>query len=210
MGIFDWFRREPPIATRAELLEFLDTRAAFLTQKNIFDFTHALAGPHYAKLIGEENFKEAVHHARWSSYPLVLSVVAEMVHVALLPEARNSQALADALSAGALEIFDRYPVPDSVGEEKWKASREKLVQRLRGITMHPPKPIKDIPIPIAKAVYDNFPFDERLKQQDFQTISHHMRVNLVRMHTDFLERAKAPALIEALMPESATAIAGSR
>ncbi len=210
MGIFDWFRSDPPIVTRGELQEFIDTRAAFLTQKNIFDFTHALSGPHYAKLITEENFKQAVNHARWSSYPLVLSVVAEMVHVALLPGVKNSQALADALSAATLEIFDRYPVPEIIGEEKWKASREKLVQRLRGITMHPPKQIKDIPVPIAKAVYDNFPFDERLKQQDFETITHHMRVNLVRMHTDFLERAKAPALIDALLPENAAAAADNR
>ena len=209
MGIFDWFRRAPPIADREALMEFMDTRAAFLTQKNIFDFTHALSGPHYAKLINEENFKQAVNNARWSSYPLVLSVVAEMVHVALLPRVKSSQVLADSLSSAALEIFDRYPVPEILGNEKWKALREKLEQRLRGITLHPPKQIKDIPMPIAKAVYNNFPFDERLKQQDFETITHHMRVNLVRMHTEFMDRSKGPELIAALLPENAAAIAGN-
>lgn len=208
MGIFDWFKRKPPIVDRADVIEFIDSRAAFMVQKNIFDYARALSGPFFSKLVHEQAFKEAVDTARWRSYPLALSVVTEMVHNALLSGGANSRELAEALSKCALEVFDRYPVPGAVGEEAWAASRVTLVQRLNGISLHPPKQIKDIPVPIAQAVYDNLPFDEFLRRNDFEMVSHHLRINMVTMYDDFMKRAKVPAILEELLPAPADAAQG--
>jgi hypothetical protein len=206
MGIFDWFKRKPPIASRADVVDFIDTRAAFMVQKNIFDYARALSGPFFSKLVLEQAFKDAVDKARWSSYPLALSVVTEMVHNALVSHGgANLRDLADVLSECALDVFDRYPVPAAVGEEAWKASRVTLVQRLNGISMHPPKEIKDIAVPIGQAVYDNLPFDEFLRRNDFEMVSHHLRVNLITMHEDFMKRANIPAILHELLPAAATA-----
>jgi hypothetical protein len=208
MGIFDWFKRKPPIVSRADVVEFLDTRAAFMVQKNIFDYARALSGPFFSKLVLEQAFKEAVDKARWSSYPLALSVVTEMVHNALLKGGANSRELAAELSRCALEVFDRYPVPGAVGEEAWNASRETLVQRLNGISLHPPKEIKDIAVPIAQAVYDNLPFDQFLRRNDFEMVSHHLRVNLITMYQDFIKRADIAAILHEVLPAPADAARG--
>lgn len=207
MGILDWFRSKPPIASRADVVEFIDTRAAFIVQKNIFDYTHALTGPYYSKLITEPAFKDAVDKSRWQSYPLALSCVSEMVHGALLAGTKDARGLAGALSKAALEVFDRYPVPKAVGEEAWTASRVLLVQRLNGISLHPPKPVKDIVVPVAQQIYDNLPFDEALRKQDFMMVSHHLRVNLVRMYEDFTKRAQVGRIVAELLPAPETAAA---
>lgn len=207
MGLFDWFKRKPPIANRADVIDFIDTRAAFMVQKNIFDYARALSGPFFSKLVNEPAFKEAVDKARWSSYPLALSVVTEMVHNALLSSRANSRDLAEALSKCTLEIFDRYPMPSAVGEDAWKASRVTLVQRLNGISLHPPKAVKDIPVSIAQSVFDNLPFDEFLRKNDFEMVSHHLRVNLVRMHEEFTQRAKVDSILAQLLPAAETAAA---
>lgn len=207
MGLFDWFKRKPPITNRADVVDFIDTRSAFMIQKNIFDYTHALTGPFYSKLITEPAFKEAVDRSRWQSYPLALSCLAEMVHGALLTGTKDARGLAEALGKLTLGIFDRYPVPKAIGEEAWAASRVALVQRLNGISLHPPKPVKDIPVPVAQQIYDNLPFDENLRKEDFVMVSHHLRVNLVRMHEDFTARAKIGPILAELLPAAETAAA---
>ncbi len=209
MGIFDWFKRKPPIVDRDGVVDFLDTRAAFMVQKNIFDYARALSGPFFSKLVLEEEFKKAVDKARWSSFPLALSVVTEMVHNALVVKARaHPQATADALSKCALEIFDRYPVPAAIGEDAWNASRATLVQRLNGITLHPPKEIKDIPVSIGQAVYDNLPFDQFLRRNDFEMVAPHLRVNMITMHEDFVKRGNLPAILNDLLPANAAVKSG--
>ena len=53
MGLFDFFRRQPPIREVAELADFIDEQAAFLVQKGIYDYSRARSGPHAKVLLGE-------------------------------------------------------------------------------------------------------------------------------------------------------------
>jgi hypothetical protein len=198
MGIFDWFRRPPPIDDRPGLLEFLDTRAAFLAQKGIFDFARATTGPHFYGLIKEKAFAEAVDRARWKSYPLTLSTVVEMVDGTLRPSAMGPMPLAEALQGAALEIIDRYPVPAVVGPDAWSAARDELALRVIQIAMHPPKAVKDIPFPIADQFFRNLPIHERMRGHDQTWVTNNLRANLIRMWEEFDKRADVAALADAL------------
>jgi hypothetical protein len=72
------FGQRPAVGDTEALADFIDTRAAFLMQKGIYEYSRARAG-HYAKvLFSEEAFAEAVERARWSAYPLGLAMVGEM------------------------------------------------------------------------------------------------------------------------------------
>jgi hypothetical protein len=82
MGLVDWvlgipayFRGSPVIDDRDKLIEFLDSRAAFLIQKNIFDYARARAGPYFSSIINEESFKHAVEVSRWTNYPVGLAAL---------------------------------------------------------------------------------------------------------------------------------------
>src|SRR5262245_40366535 len=104
------FGQRSPITDMQALAEFIDTRAAFLTQKGIYEYARARAG-HYAKvLFSESGFVEAVERARWSAYPLGLAMVGEMVEGVLRPYAGDSRRAAlDRLTSLTLSVFDRYP-----------------------------------------------------------------------------------------------------
>ncbi|MEX0589729.1 MAG: hypothetical protein WD207_01450, partial [Xanthobacteraceae bacterium] len=122
MGIFDWFRR-PLIADQAALVEFLGSRAAFLAQKSIFDYVRGRSGPYFTQMLKEKAFIAGVEEARWRNFPFGISIVAEMLHGVLLPEAREPAPLAHALRERALDAFDRYPVPEMLGSEYWMEQR---------------------------------------------------------------------------------------
>jgi hypothetical protein len=194
MGIFDWFRGPPPITDRAALVDFLDTRAAFLSQKSIWDYARGRSGPYFTLIVKEKVFNDGVEVARWKNYPHGLSMVAEMVHGALMPTVRASVPLAHTLREAALDAFDRYPVPAALGSEQWAQARKDLAVRIDQVALHPTKMVKDIPLPFAQVFFDNMPIHEKLRANDFELIQAQLRLNLLNMQRDFLKAADLPAL----------------
>jgi hypothetical protein len=202
MGLLDWFRRPPPIKDRGGLVEFLDTRAAFLSQKSIWDYARGRSGPYFSMIVKEKAFLEGVEVARWRNYPYGLSIVAEMIHATMMPLVNAPVPLARALQQAAFDVFDRYPVPAALGSVEWSEARDKLGIRIDQIALHPPKPVKDIPVPFAQVFFDNMPIHERLRENDFELIRNQLRVNLLSMQRDFLKVADLPALVADLKLES--------
>lgn len=194
LGIPAYFRRKPPIDTREKLIEFLDTRAAFLIQKNIFDYARARSGPYFSQIIKEDAFKHSVEVSRWTGYPTGLAALAEIVRGILFDDAERKP-LNDAVSSAAVAAFDKYPVPEVLGEEVWKKARETLIERLAQIDSHPPKFAKDVILPYAQILYDSQPIHEELRKRDFEMIQAQLRINLVNMHDEFESRVKKAALL---------------
>jgi hypothetical protein len=198
MGIFDWFRGSPQIADRAALAKFLDSRTAFIVQKGIFDYARAISGPSFSMLIKEPAFIAAVDEARWKNYPLVLSMMTEIVDGILRPFASSKEELGSALARASLEIFDRYPVPAAIGDEAWSAARADLETHLNRITVHATKYAKDIPLPLAEAVFGGMPIHERLRGNHIEWVRNNLRSNMIRMHEEFTACADCAAIVAAL------------
>jgi len=72
MNFLAFFRRRQPIASLETPAEFIDGNAAFLVQKGIYEYSRARAGYYSKILFAEEDFQQAVEHARWRAYPLGL------------------------------------------------------------------------------------------------------------------------------------------
>ncbi len=198
MGIFDWFRRPPPIADGSALIDYLDTRAAYLIQRGIFEFAHACTGLAFNKLMQDAAFVEAIDKSRWASYPLGLSTVSEMIHGVLRTEANGAMPLAEALQGAAFEAFDRYPVPVLLGAEAWATERADLGQRVIGIALHPPKAVKDIPLAVVPKFSERLPIHEQIRGDDQEIITNHLRMILIRLYDDFVQRADTAALVAEL------------
>ena len=117
MAVFDIFRRRRPISDMRKLADFIDENSAFLVQKAIYEYSRARAG-HYSKvLFAEPDFHKAVEQSRWRAYPLGLAMVAEVVEACCV----RIPAPTGAVNwmrwwQIVLSVFDRYPVPDSLGE----------------------------------------------------------------------------------------------
>ena len=198
MGIFDWFQRPPPIADAATLVDYLDSRAAYLVQTSIFDFARACTGMSFGALMKDQTFIEAIEKSRWSSYPLGLSIVGEMVHGVLRPEASGTMPLAEALRHAAFAAFDRYSVPATLGTEAWTNARADLGQRVIGIGLHSPKAVKDIPLALITQIFKQLPISEKIRGDDQEIVVNQLRMNLIRMHEDFTCRADPVALVREL------------
>jgi hypothetical protein len=198
MGLFDWFRRPPPITDRSSLADFIDTRSAFLVQKGIFDYVRGRAGPFFSAIITEEAFKANLEESRWKSYPHALSILAELVHSILVQRTGQPVRLAAVLRDIALEVFDRYPVPAPLGADYWAQLRKDLAVRCEQIALHPPKLPTDIPIPFAQIFFDNMPIHEQLRENDFDQIKNQLRVNVLSMHRDFMKYADLDKVVASL------------
>jgi hypothetical protein len=200
MGLFDFiFRRKPPIRDVQSLADFIDDNAAFVAQKGIYEYSRARAG-HYAKvLFGEATFLEAADRARWQAFPLGLAMVAELVEGVLRPrDTQGQRANLDALAALVLSVFDRYPVPPTLGNQAWSDLRAELARRLQLIGLHPPKRAMDIPEPYAESYVGLMPIHEKLRGSDFPTIRNYLRVTFCNIHDELTKRMDAPALLAAL------------
>ena len=167
MGIFDWFRRPPPIDDRAALIDFLDSRAAFLVAEEHFRLTRGRRrSVVLSMIIKESRFPEAVEVARWKNYPARLSV--RRRDGARRAAARGRQEpmpLARGAAGAALAVFDRYPVPAALGEG-WKEARE-----ASGLAGHPdraaPAEVREghSAFRLPSQFFDNLPIHERLARK---------------------------------------------
>jgi hypothetical protein len=194
LGLFDFFRRRPPIRDAQALADFIDRQAAFLMQKGLYEYARARAG-HYAKvLFREPGFQAAVEQSRWRAYPLGLAMVAELVEGVLRPYGTDRQRQLDALSRLVLSVFDRYPVPPSLGEQAWSEARVELARRVQLAGMHAPKRAFDICEPWTETYFNLMPIHEKLRGHDFPTIRNYLRVTLCNIHDEFSKRMDAPAL----------------
>jgi hypothetical protein len=194
------FRPRPPIQDRQALADFIDAQSAFIVQKGIYEYSRARAG-HYAKvLFAEEGFAQSVEHARWQAFPLGLAMVGEMTEGVLASQAGiRRRALLDQLNLVVLSVFDRYPVPPSIGEVAWLEARRDLAHRLDLVGGHSPKRVMDIPEPLAESYFSMMPIHEKLRGRDFQTTRNYLRVSLCNIHDELIARMDRGALERALI-----------
>jgi hypothetical protein len=199
------FRPRPPLRDREALADFIDAQSAFIVQKGIYEYSRARAG-HYAKvLFAEEGFAQSVEHARWQAFPLGLSMVGEMVEGVLASHATgmSRREILDQLTLIVLSVFDRYPVPPSIGEEAWLEARRDLAHRLDPVGGRAPKRVMDIPEPLAEAYFAMMPIHEKLRGRDFATTHNYLRVCLCNIHDELIMRMDKAALEQALIAGAA-------
>ena len=205
MKLFEkWFRPRPPIRDREALADFIDAQSAFVVQKGIYEYSRARAG-HYAKvLFAEEGFAQSVEHARWQAFPLGLSMVGEMIDGVLGSQAgMQRREILDQIIIVVLSVFDRYPIPPSIGEAAWLEARRNLVRRLDLVGGHAPKRVMDIPEPLAEAYFAMMPIHEKLRGRDFQTTRNYLRVSLCNIHDELIARLDRAALERVLIAGAA-------
>jgi hypothetical protein len=182
------FKRQPPIRDAVELADFIDGNAAFVTQKGLYEYSRVRAG-HYAKvLFKEQTFQNAIEHARWRAFPIGLAMAAEVVDSVLHADGGDRASNLQRLNGLVLSIFDRYPVPPSIGAEAWRIARADLDRQLKLIGVHPPKRAMDIQEPYAQAYFDTMPIHEQLRGRDFPTTRNYLKVTLCNVHDELSKR----------------------
>jgi hypothetical protein len=60
--------KDPPLTTRQQLFEFIDSRAAFVSQVTLYTYVKARAGTQFPKLFQNDDFLTSLRIARWHVY----------------------------------------------------------------------------------------------------------------------------------------------
>ncbi len=200
MGVIDslvtsLFRKEPAIDGTERLIDFVDSRAAFLAQKCVVEFCRVRAGVYWQKLFSESEFREKLTASCWQSYPPAVAMLAEMIEGTVRPAAGIQQRrLPQALEAVAASVFARHPLPQGAPEDFWEEAQGLVRERLAATQADAPRPVRKMAEPMARLIHQALPIHQTLVSHDYDYIRNNLRMNLLRAHEDFVKAADLPAL----------------
>ncbi|MGA0913522.1 MAG: hypothetical protein ACO3RS_10360 [Candidatus Puniceispirillaceae bacterium] len=99
---------DPPVETRQQLIDFIDTRAAYVSQVTLYTYVKARAGTQYPKLFQNTDFLTSLRIARWHIYgaaicDLSLFAVAQLKRSGGLNNQKASELVAEMLDGILLD-----------------------------------------------------------------------------------------------------------
>ena len=169
----------PKLLSRKELQGFLESRAAYLAQKSIAEYTQARANMMFSTLLGEKIFQDAYERARWFSFPAALSMVAEALAARLRNlDISDTDSINVMLQSMAREIVSAYPVPAGGRADFWQMALLDLERDLLRAGLAAPHAIHLIPKARSREIFENLPVHPSVRKHDFDmfqnTLSFHL------------------------------------
>ncbi len=169
----------PTLSSRNELRGFLESRAAYLAQKSISEYTQARANMMFTTLLAEKAFQDAYERARWFSFPATLSMVAEALAARLrLMDISDADSINVMLQSLAEDIVSAYPVPEGGSADFWQMVLLDLERDLLRAGLAAPHAIHLIPKARSREIFENLPVHPSVRKHDFgmfqNTLSFHL------------------------------------
>lgn len=203
MVLRDFFRRPSAVTTREALEDFLDGRAAFVTQKAIFEYSRAAAGYLWQPLFDEEEFKAALERSRWLAYPLGLAAVAEIAEALLRPACPDrAPDMLCGLQAMLDRVLGRHRPPASVTVSEWTAASAFCLERTGRLQARPVRAVKDMPDDIAEPMFLRLPLHEKIRGRDPVLLRNNLTASLIAVHDELEKCANAPQLAASLFDDT--------
>lgn len=189
------------LSSRNELRDFLESRAAYLAQKSISEYTQARANMMFSTLLGERAFQQAYEKARWFSFPAALAMVAEALAARLrLLNAGDVESINAMLQAIANDIVAAYPVPVDGNAEFWQAALLDLERGLQRAALAAPHAIHLIPKARAREIFDNLPVHPSVRKHDFDMFQNTLSFHLTEIGAEIEEGLSAEFACKILVP----------
>ncbi len=182
----------PKLASRQELRGFLESRAAYLAQKSISEYTQARANMMFTTLLAEKAFQDAYERARWLSFPATLSMVAETLAARLRNlDIGDTDSINVMLQSLAEEIVSAYPVPERESADFW---RMKLLDHERDLLragLAAPHSIHLIPKARSREIFENLPVHPSVRKHDFDMFRNTLSFHLTEIGAEIEEGLSA-------------------
>jgi hypothetical protein len=193
------FRKTERIDSLESLARFLDSRSNFLSQKCITEFCRVRSGVYWQKLFQEQEFLSALEVSCWQAYTPCLAMVTEMVEANLRPAAgAGRRAAAQRLVDLARAVHDSRATPPGFDAAQWAASFQLVAERIDSVEGEAARPVRLMPDPLARKVFEALPIHPRLITNDYDYIFNNLRMNLLRAHEDFADTAD-PRILAGLL-----------
>ena len=182
----------PKLSSRMELRDFLESRAAYLAQKSISEYTQARANMMFSTLLGEKAFQDAYEKARWFSFPASLAMVAEALAAGLRNmDISDTDSINVMLQAMAEDIVSAYPVPAGGSADFWQMALLDLERDLLRADMAAPHAIHLIPKARAREIFENLPVHPSVRKHDFDMFRNTLSFHLTEIGAEIEEGLSA-------------------
>jgi len=186
--------KNPPLTTRQKLFEFIDSRAAFVSQVTLYTYVKARAGTRFPKLFQNEDFLTSLRIARWHVYgaaicDLGLFAIAQLKCNGGLND-KAAQELAIEMLDGILLNYDQ----DDIDPKDFAAMGDTGKQRAAFANWDV---IADGPAAFqssSDAVFRWAPIADELKDNDEEIVRNSIHLRWIGVRRDLKELIK-PALI---------------
>ena len=202
LGIFSRRRNELRIASYAELLDFLDTRSAFLAQKCVYEYCRARSGINWDKLMLEADFLAAYEVSRWEAYGAALGDLVVYLEGQLRPaDTRLHARLVDRLIVAAAVVLGRHPVP-AHKPEGWGAEIAQLRERLNGTQLGQPLGAAEVSRTAGARIYATLPLHHDMTKHDRVLVTNAVRFNFSRIASDLEQQMEVEPLLRELLADN--------
>jgi len=194
LGLFRKTKRPVAIANYGSLLDFLDSRSAFLSQKCVYEYCRARSGLNWESLMREAAFIEAYEVSRWDAYAAALADLVIHLEGRLRPaDTREHARLVDRLLVAAAEVLARHRA-DAHRPGGWGVEIAALRGRLNQAQLGPPRPAAEVARVGGKRIYETLPLHPDMTKHDRELVTNAVRFNFCRIAAD-LERDLDPRAV---------------
>jgi hypothetical protein len=188
------FMKDSPLTTRQQLYDFIDSRAAFVSQVTLYTYVKARAGTQYPKLFQDADFLTSLRIARWHIYG---AAICDLGLFAIAQLKRDGGLNDEAAQDLAIEMLDGIFLDynqDDIDPQVFAAMGDSGKQRAAFANWDV---IADGPAAFqssSDAVFRWAPIADALKNDDEEIVRNSIHLRWIGVRRDLKELIK-PALI---------------
>lgn len=190
------FKPRQGIEAPAQLGAFLHARAAFVSQKAMYEYCRARAGVMWDKLMLERAFVVELEHGRWQAFVAALSDLALVAELVVRPHAVGTGHGA-ALAELAVDVMASEPQLAEAGVDTAPVAAE-IRLRLAEAVAAPPRKVFEISERSGGRIFALMPLHPSIRRHDEPMIVNSVRFLMVRAYEDLSAAADGPRLAAAL------------
>ncbi|AEV36266.1 hypothetical protein PSE_1754 [Pseudovibrio sp. FO-BEG1] len=195
--LYAFFFYRSDLDTLDKLKGYLGRSAAYLTHKNVQEYSRSRAGVHWKALLDEEEFQQALESSRWNSFSITVELVGEMALIVLRQKTRiDPQDLAGMIGQLLKEIIVEHQEASVCSSQEWNAAALNMQTKMRTDALVPSRNVADIAAMHVSKIFCSLPIHKRLHGHDELLLLNGLRLNLLQLQHEFSIRANCKALSE--------------
>ena len=189
-------RSEDQITTRKDLVGFIDSRAAYVSQVTLYTYVKARAGTQYPKLFANNDFLTSLKIARWHIYgaavcDLTLFSAAQLyVHAEF--SAEKAQAFATSILDDILPNYPQNDIDNSQFDEMCTRGKQRAAMANWGSIATGPAAFQSS----SDAVFHWAPIADELKCDDEEIVRNSIHLRWIGVRRDLKELFQHTAIAD--------------
>ena len=192
------FSKAPPLESKAQLIDFIDSRAAYVSQVTLYTYVKARSGTQHPKLFENEAFLTSLRIARWHIFgaavaDLALFSAAQMVQSGPLSD-QDARQFAKQLMHEILHNYDQQDIEKSEFDKMLARGQQRADSADWAFIATGPAAFQAS----SDAVFRWAPIADELKQDDEEIVRNSIHLRWIGVRRDVKELLRPAAIAASL------------